>query len=461
VQVGPTATARLRYDRGTLLWEADPGVPTPPDFIADERVGHPRARGIAYRATVEWLYAQKIAFADEARAWQPLADLKHLAPRDPRPYQQEALAAWLDAGKRGVIVLPTGTGKTYVAELCLLAAKRPTLIVVPTIDLLAQWHRRLSTTLDCPVGILGGGAHDPQVVTVSTYASAYLHAERYGDRFGLVVFDEVHHLPSESHQQIAEALLAPFRLGLSATPERADEAHLLLDPLVGPEVFRKDIRDLSGDYLADYETIRLYVDLSRAEQQAYDTAQHTWRSFARVHKVNLAARDGWQHFLQVASRSSAGRAAHKAWREARKIAHGTERKLDLLDDLLQEEAERRALIFTDDNATAYRIAREMLVPCITHQTPAAERSAVLAGLGAGTYRAVVTSRVLNEGVDLPEVDMAVVVSGTGSVREHVQRLGRILRPRQGKQAVLYELVTAGTAEERTSARRREHEAYEG
>ncbi|MFH1466878.1 MAG: DEAD/DEAH box helicase family protein [Pseudomonadota bacterium] len=457
----PPDAPHLRYDRGTLLWEAEPDVPTPPGFVADGRVGHPRAPGIAYRATVEWLLAQQISYRDEARAWKPLATLKHLAPRDPRPYQQEAVEAWQDAGKRGVVVLPTGTGKTYVAELCLMAAKRPTLIVVPTIDLLAQWHRRLSTTLDCPVGILGGGSHDVQVVTVSTYASAYLHAERYGDRFGLVIFDEVHHLPSESHQQIAEAMLAPFRLGLSATPERADEAHLLLEPLVGPEVYRKDIHELSGEFLADYETVRLYVDLSRAEQQAYDTAQATWRGFARANKINLAGRDGWQRFLQVASRSSAGRAAHKAWREARRIAHGTERKLDLLDDLLHEEAERRALIFTDDNATAYRIAREMLVPCITHQTPAAERSAILTGLGTGTYRAVVTSRVLNEGVDLPEVDMAVVVSGTGSVREHVQRLGRILRPLQGKQAVLYELVTAGTAEERTSARRREHEAYEG
>jgi len=163
----------------------------------------------------------------------------------------------------------------------------------------------------------------------------------------------------------------------------------------------------------------------------------------------------------VASRSKAGRAAHKAWRDARRIAHGTERKLDLLDDLLVEEAGRRTLVFTDDNATAYRISRQMLLPIITHQTPAKERSAILQGLGDGSYPAIVTSRVLNEGVDMPEVEVAVVVSGTGSVREHVQRLGRILRPGKGKQAVLYEMVAADTAEERTSERRREHEAYEG
>ena len=84
---------------------------------------------------------------------------------------------------------------------------------------------------------------------------------------------------------------------------------------------------------------------------------------------------------------------------------------------------------------------------------------MLARLADGTYRALVTSKVLNEGVDIPEANVAIVVSGSGSVREHVQRLGRILRPRAGKRATLYELVTANTAEKYTSERRREHVAY--
>jgi superfamily II DNA or RNA helicase len=457
----PDDAPRLRFERGTLLWDAGPQWPEPPGFVCDGRVGRPRAQACDYRETVEWLVEQGIPFIDEARAWQPLKDLRHLAPRDPRPYQREARDAWVAGGRRGVVVLPTGTGKSYLAEMCIVATARPTLVVVPTIDLLAQWHRRLGACFDTPIGILGGGSHELGLITVSTYASAYLHMERYGDRFGLVIFDEVHHLPAESHRSIAEGMLAPFRLGLSATPERADEAHVDLRELVGPELYRKQIRDMSGDYLAPYETIQLRVHLSQAEQDAYDLSQATWRGFVRQHRINLRARDGWQRFLQVSARSKAGRAAHKAWREGRRIAHGTERKLDLLDDLLVEESERRALIFTDDNATAYRISREFLVPVITHQTPAKERAQILQGLSSGGYRVVVTSRVLNEGVDLPDVGMAVVVSGTGSVREHVQRLGRILRPRDGKQAVLYELVTAQTAEERTSERRREHEAYGG
>src|SRR4029077_16153641 len=100
-----------------------------------------------------------------------------------------------------------------------------------------------------------------------------------------------------------------------------------------------------------------------------------------------------------------------------------------------------------------------LVPAITHQTKVKERSAILAGLADGTFGAVVTSKVLNEGVAVPDANVAVVISGSGSVREHVQRLGRILRKRDGKRAVLYELVTGGTAEAYTSERRRDHVAY--
>ncbi len=99
------------------------------------------------------------------------------------------------------------------------------------------------------------------------------------------------------------------------------------------------------------------------------------------------------------------------------------------------------------------------MPVITHETPASQRQHFLDGLATGQYRVLGTSRVLNEGVDMPDVSVGIVLSGTGSVREHVQRLGRILRRKQGKRATLYELVTHNTIEPHTSRRRRAHEAY--
>jgi superfamily II DNA or RNA helicase len=143
-----------------------------------------------------------------------------------------------------------------------------------------------------------------------------------------------------------------------------------------------------------------------------------------------------------------------AHREARALAFGTAGKLRVLADLLAQHHPVRTLIFTDDNAMVYRISREYLIPAITHRTPVKERHDILQRFRTGEYPVVVASRVLNEGVDVPDASIAIVLSGTGSRREYVQRLGRILRRREGKLAVLYEVVAEATSEELVSRRRR-------
>jgi len=309
------------------------------------------------------------------------------------------------------------------------------------------------------IGLMGGGHHEIQRITVSTYDSAALHLSRYGDRFGLLVFDEVHHLPAPVYLEAADSSMAPFRLGLTATYEREDRREEILDDSLGPVVYRRKITELRGSYLADYETVQLSVQLSPEEQIAYQHARATYTQFVRYKRINMSGPNGWRSFLRAAAQSKAGRAAFKAYQTYRKIAHGTDRKLELLATLLAEEWGRRTIIFTHDNATAYRVSREFLVPCLTHQTDLKERKAYLDAFESGDLPVLVTSRVLNEGVDLPAAEVAIVLSGTGTVREHVQRLGRILRPGDNKQAVLYELVTRDTTEESASRRRRQHEAY--
>ena len=138
----------------------------------------------------------------------------------------------------------------------------------------------------------------------------------------------------------------------------------------------------------------------------------------------------------------------------------SEAKLRRLATILSEHADEQVIVFTADNDTVYAISRRHLIPALTHQTPGRERKATLAAFNAGSLRAVVTSRVLNEGVDMPAASVGVVLSGSGSVREHVQRLGRILRRGEDKRAVLYEVITKGTGEEGLSERRRDHGAYQ-
>jgi superfamily II DNA or RNA helicase len=331
--------------------------------------------------------------------------------------------------------------------------------VVPTLDLVRQWWDLLRAFFGGPIGIVGGGDHDVQPITVTTYDSAYMKMEHLGAQFGLVVFDECHHLPSSAYALAAQLCIAPFRLGLTATPERADGREDALDELIGPTLYRRDIVEMAGAWLAGYDTERVEVDLLPEERREYEAERTIYRNFVEMNGIRFGGPQGWSDFIMISSRSDEGRRAMRAYRRQRELAFCASAKMEYTELLLHEHRKERVLIFTQDNATAYRVARRFLVPCITHQTKVRERSDILSGFGEARYGAIVTSKVLNEGVDLPDASVAIVMSGSGSVREHVQRLGRILRRKDNKRALLYELVTAGTGETYTSERRREHSAY--
>ncbi|MDL2343462.1 DEAD/DEAH box helicase family protein [Deinococcus sp. MIMF12] len=445
-------TSSLRLDRGTLVMSEVPEV-VAGLFTWDARSQSWRAPGKVYREVVEGLRGAGVAFRDEAASFQKL-DLGYAREVQPYRHQQLALNAWKQAGRRGVVILPTGAGKTLVAQLAMRDTPRSTLICVPTLDLMHQWYSGLLAAFpDAEVGLLGGGSKDQTPVLISTYDSAAIHAEQLAGQYALQVFDEAHHLPSDFHRSVAELGLAPYRLGLTATPKRSDGRELHLEDLVGPVVYHCAPEDLAGETLADYREVIIRVRLSPLEQRRYDELIRTRNDFLRRSGIQLGSLKGWKEFV-MSSGTPQGRVAMLAHREARSMAYGTEGKLRVLEEVLANHPHERTLIFTDDNATVYRISREFLIPAITHQTPVKERHALLDRFRSGDYRVIVTSRVLNEGVDVPEASIAVVLSGTATEREHIQRLGRILRKAEGKQAVLYEVITEGTSEERVSRQRR-------
>lgn len=449
----------LSFFAGTLELR---GVPAelllPPAVHWDERTACHRAPAVAYADVVRALVRGKIPYEDRARRYAELPTGSRVH-REPRPFQREALDAWRKARGRGVVVLPTGAGKTHVAVMAIDDKRRATLVVAPTLDLVRQWYDLLGATFGGPIGLVGGGSHEVHPITVTTYDSAHLHMEHLGSRFGLIVFDECHHLPSAAYAAAARACLAPYRLGLTATPERTDGREAELALLVGETVYKKDIVELSGEYLAEYETEHIEVELSPEERAEYEEERARYREFVQSHGIRMSSPSGWGEFIMLSSRTDEGRRAMKAYRRQRELAFTAPAKLEYLELLLGEHAKDRAIVFTQDNATAYAVSRRFLLPCITHQTKIKERSAILKGISDGTYGAIVTSKVLNEGVDVPDANVAIVLSGSGSVREHVQRLGRVLRAKEGKRATLYELVTRETVETYTSERRREHSAY--
>jgi superfamily II DNA or RNA helicase len=448
----------IDFASGTLEVRNWPdGIDVSHGCLWDPRTSCHRAPALAYADIIRALVRAKVPYEDRARSYEEVAGLR--IRREPRPYQAESLAAWSACRGRGVVVLPTGSGKSHVALMAIDQKRRSTLVVAPTLDLVRQWFDLLASAFGVGVGVVGGGEYDVQRLTVTTYDSAMLHMEHLGSRFGLIVFDECHHLPSSGYASAARACIAPFRLGLTATPERTDGRDAELSALIGPVVYRKDIVELSGDYLAEYDVERISIELSPVERGEHDSERTVYREFVERLGIRTSSPGGWREFVMMAAQSSDGRRAMAAYRRQRELAFAPAAKLEVLDDILFQHRRDRAILFTQDNATAYAIARRFLVPVITHQTQVRERSDILAGLSEGTYRAVATSKVLNEGVDVPEANVAVILSGSGSVREHVQRLGRILRKREGKRAILYELVTAGTSETFTSDRRRDHSAY--
>ena len=443
----------LKFESGTLILEgASREDSVPRDFVWDDRTRQFRAPGYKYRRIIIDFIRHKIPYEDEAKKYLEF-DFKEKFKLSPRPYQTESIEAWQNNKKCGVIVLPTGAGKTHVATMAIEICGRQTLVVVPTLDLMNQWYDLLLSTFNVEVGLIGGGFYEIGAITVTTYASAFRHQERIGNQFGLVIFDECHHLPSEGYKYAAEFAIAPFRLGLTATPERADEGELLLEEIVGSFVYRLEAQELAGEYLADYTVERIEVDLTDEERDEYQREREIYINFVRQKNISFGGMDGWKMFVIQSAKSEEGRRAMKAYRNSKKIALGTEAKIKVLQDLLVRHKKDKVLIFTAENEMVYRISRDFLIPAITHETNVKERGFWLKSLNGGKVSALATSKVLNEGVNIPDASVAIILSGSGSSREHIQRLGRILRKQGDKQAILYEVVTRNTSEERISQRR--------
>ncbi|WP_224269036.1 DEAD/DEAH box helicase family protein [Haloprofundus salinisoli] len=447
-------TVTLRYEDGTIRIDAESGDSVPSlSFVEDDpRSGVARAPAYRYAQLRRVLDGCGVDCDDRVL---PDTSLDLSTTYDLREYQRNALEAWLSNSRRGILELPTGSGKTVVAIAAMVELGVPTLVVVPTIDLLEQWRRELRTEFRIPIGQFGGGEQVQEAITVSTYDSAYLRADDVGGEFGLVVFDEVHHLGGEGYRDIGRLLAAPARMGLTATFERPDGAHEVVEELVGSRVYDVSVDELAGDHLADYAIRRVEVKLTDEERERYEAAQGTFVDYLRTANITFRSGSDYQRLVKRSGNDPRAREALLAKQRARDIMMNADEKVRELGRILDRHREDRVIVFTAHTDLVYRLSERFLLPAITNETGAPERREILQRFRDGTYSRVVTANVLDEGVDVPDANVAVVLSGSGSEREFTQRLGRILRPKEdGQTATLYELVSAETAEERVAARRR-------
>lgn len=440
----------LKYHKGTIVIS---GLESLPYTTIDSRTNSLISYGINYKKITEYLKEKNVDYEDLVLNLLPLGQLPKIKVKL-RDYQKEAIESWSQE-KMGSIVLPTGAGKTIIGLKIIEMINSPTLIVVPTLDLIKQWTQILSQSFNIEIGNIGGGTENIQAITVSTYDSAYIKAPSIGNKFLLIVFDEVHHLPAPSYRLIAETYIAPFRLGLTATLEREDHLDADFPYLIGKTTFRITANELAkNNYLANYVIERKQTFMSEEEYQKYKENMALYHACLRKIGLKMNSYNSFKRLIMISSRNNLARRALVARNKAIDIALNSRSKMDEIRKILSENKNIKTIIFTQHNKLVYDISNAFLIPFITYKSSKEEREDVLGGFKDGRYKAIVTSKVLDEGIDVPDAQLGILVSGTGSSREFVQRLGRLLRPKNdNQQARLIEIVSSGTSETLTSKRR--------
>lgn len=350
-----------------------------------------------------------------------------------RPYQQQAAAVFhaggSERGGSGVIVLPCGAGKTVVGMACLAAIGSSTLVLTTNVTATRQWIAELldKTSLgEDQVAEYNGSRKEVRPVTVATYQiltyrpkrdSEFVHLGLFDQRnWGLIIYDEVHLLPAPVFQ-VTASLQARRRLGLTATLVREDGREDDVFALIGPKKVDVPWKVLEGQgWIATASCTEIRLPMPPSLRMPYALADQ--RS-----KFRIAAENPQKHAV--------------------------------VRQLLRRHPDEPTLIIGMYVEQLQQLGRELDVPLITGSTGQRKRDELFERFKSGEVRVLAVSKVANFAVDLPDAAVAIQISGTfGSRQEEAQRLGRILRPKAGRnQAHFYTLVSGDTVEQEFALRR--------
>jgi DNA excision repair protein ERCC-3 len=368
-------------------------------------------------------------------AGYPVVDERDLETGDPldvelhaelRDYQREWVDAFVEK-KAGVLVGPPGSGKTIAGMGVLEAVGGETLILVPGRELAVQWREELlehTSLTDEQIGEYHGGTKQIRPVTIATYQTAGMDRHRSlfdSRRWGLIVYDEVHHIPARVYRRSAD-LQAKHRLGLSATPVRESDDEEEIFTLIGPPIGTDWTKLFDAGFVQEPEVEIRYVP---------------WRDDEAQNEY--ASADG---------------------RERHTIAATNPAKIEEVRYLLARHDDAKALVFVDWLDQGRELGEALDVPFVSGETPHWERGRLFDRFREGDLRTLVVSRIADEGIDLPNAGVAIVASGLGgSRRQGAQRAGRTMRP--AGSALVYVLATRGTTEEEFAQRQTRHLAEKG
>ncbi|AXE39553.1 DNA repair helicase XPB [Acidipropionibacterium virtanenii] len=350
-----------------------------------------------------------------------------------RPYQRVAAESFWDGGS-GVVVLPCGAGKTMVGATAMSLAQCTTLILVTNTVSARQWKdelvRRTSLTAD-EIGEYSGSRKEVRPVTIATYQvittkrhGVHPHLELFEARdWGLVIYDEVHLLPAPVFRMTAD-LQARRRLGLTATLVREDGHEEDVFTLIGPKRYDAPWKEIEAQgWIAPADCVEVRVNPTEDERMACALAEPDVR---------------YRMASTLASKNSVVR------------------------DLVERHRGQPTLVIGQYVDQLEELADELGCEIITGATTSLRRQKIYQQFRDGEISLLVVSKVANFSIDLPSAEVAIQVSGAfGSRQEEAQRLGRLLRPKDGLVARFYAVVSRDTVDADFAAHRQRFLAEQG
>ncbi|MCQ9385737.1 sigma-70 family RNA polymerase sigma factor [Brevibacterium moorei] len=402
------------------------------------------------------------------------------SPRISNPHlwewQVEALTNWYAAGCRGVVEAVTGAGKTMIGITAAFEAFKAgirTLVIVPTAELQIQWQERLATTIpEARVGTLGNGRHDSLDscdVLVAIINSAARHELLSAHQSGMLIADECHRYGAPS---FVKALSERFhyRLGLTATYTRSDDAQkFTLDPYFGGVVFRLWYdRALRDGVISPFKIAFVGVQLTSGERSVYEdtTSRITKLGAGLKARLKLDHASANRFFTAIHRLASREHDQSPNCIMARKYLEAVSRRQQLLAGARGKQAllSQLSTVVTSSNGTLLfsetigtsDVSANVLRGCgiltevVSSVATPVERRKALQSFGASRVKALCAPRVLDEGIDVPAADLAIIVSGSKQARQSIQRLGRVIRRKaDGGCGRLVLLYAANTVEDPT------------
>jgi len=313
----------------------------------------------------------------------------------------------------GVFVGPSGSGKTIAALGCIAALGGETLIIVPNRELAHQWEDELTEKTSLSVQQIGqyhGGTKQIRPVTIGTYDTLAMsrHRELFNERdWGLVIADECHHSVASTWKRFRE-IQSKARLGLSATPVREADDPKEIYTLIGPPIGTD-----WGSLFAEGWVAKPDVELISVPW-ASDRVRERYQRASGSKRLIEAARNPQKH--------------------------------DVIATLLEQHPGQKTLIFVDWIKQGKDLAEDLDLPFVFGDTGHTERERIYDAFRDGDIDVLIVSRVGDEGIDLPNAEVAILASTMGSSRSQTgQRAGRTMRPLGD--ATVYIILTKGSGEE--------------